>query len=624
MNYRLKGIVLATFAALLIAFNALSVSAEKESQSAITYESTVQGLIFLCDSYSLKNQPDYNAETLVQLPSGHTVEILQTLYTETDIWCYITTMVNEVEYAGYVARGNLAVANEEFLNREQQISNERNIVVHAYGSDIERFPESYQNALWKLKSIHPNWIFVPYHTNLDWEYVIDNEMVGSRSLIGAYRGEAWKGGAHSPGWCYASRNAVKYYMDPRNFIGEIDIFQFEQLTYNGSYHTVEATNNILNNTFMRGIMPGTEETYAQNFVNIGRNLGVSPFHIASRVAQEQGNGTSPLISGTYPGYEGYYNYFNIGASGNTNEEIYQNGLNRAKEYGWTSPYLSIYGGASILTQNYIRKGQDTLYLQKFDVDASYNGLFSHQYMQNIEAPFSEAKRIYNAYNKAGAINNPFVFKIPIYSGMPSSPCASPDTTINSASIYIASNDVNGITVGAVVDMNHQAELEYRWLTYDIRNNVWSEAQTWVKGNEWFSWKPAVSGDYLIQLQVRVFGNNETQTATIGYNYISEDEVYIKGMCQMPYEGEGGGYLIGVETNRNPEQSLRYELLILDCTLLAEGKPAWVWSSGQCQVAQGNAFWAVWQPQYGYYWTLFRVFDATGNMLAEECYGFQNI
>lgn len=193
-------------------------------------------------------------------------------------------------------------------------------------------------------------------------------------------------------------------------------------------------------------------------------------------------------------------------------------------------------------------------------------------------------------------------------------------------IYIVSNDADGIVLGAVVDESRKANCEYRWLTYDIQKAVWEEAQDWVKENEWFSWKPDKTGDYLIQAQARVPGEaeSETETVTIGYNYVSEDDVCIRGMCQMPYEGAGGGYLIGVETNKNPGQSLRYELLILDCTLWAEGKPAWVWSSGQCRVAEGNAFWAVWQPQYGYYWTLFRVFSADGNLIAEECYGFQNI
>ena len=93
---------------------------------------------------------------------------------------------------------------------------------------------------------------------------------------------------------------------------------------------------------------------------------------------------------------------------------------------------------------------------------------------------------------------------------------------------------------------------------------------------------------------------------------------------MPYDGPGGGYLIGVESYDNPEQEYRYEMLILDCTLLAEGKDAWIYSTGQCALGTGSALWTVWQPEYGYYWTLFRIFDGQGNLLDEECYGFQNI
>ena len=50
------------------------------------------------------------------------------------------------------------------------------------------------------------------------------------------------------------------------------------------------------------------------FLEAGKELLVSPYHLASRCKQEQGkNGTSPLITGSYNSYEGYYNYFNIGA-----------------------------------------------------------------------------------------------------------------------------------------------------------------------------------------------------------------------------------------------------------------------------------------------------------------------
>jgi len=102
---------------------------------------------------------------------------------------------------------------------------------------------------------------------------------------------------------------------------------------------------------------------------------------------------------------------------------------------------------------------------------------------------------------------------------------------------------------------------------------------------------------------------------------------LKGTCQIPYgmikEGEGG-YLIGCETNDNPRQKYRYELLILDCTKLINGEDAWIYTTGDCTVAEGNAMWTVWQPQYGYYWTLFRIYDNAGNIIEQQCYGFANV
>lgn len=73
---------------------------------------------------------------------------------------------------------------------------------------------------------------------------------------------------------------------------------------------------------MKGKIPGdaSNRTYAQAFYEIGRNRKLSPIHLASRVYQEQGTGTSALISGTYKGYEGYYNYFNVGVNGSSTEE----------------------------------------------------------------------------------------------------------------------------------------------------------------------------------------------------------------------------------------------------------------------------------------------------------------
>lgn len=599
---------------------------ETADLSELLREEAVQGLIYLCDYYDIKAEADENSETVISVPSGTTVQLLNVDANEEGLWYYVKTAVDDQEYYGYVLRQNLAISNETVLEWERNLPTtySRDYVVNAYADDVAQFPKTYQTALYELKEKHPNWVFVRSETGLNWDYVIENEMVDSRSLVGTYRSDNWKSGTYSKNWAYASRAAVQYCMDPRNYLDEEAIFQFEQLTYNSSYHSVEATQKILQNTFMSGIMPGSQGTYAQNFVAIGKELYVSPFHLASRVAQEQGNGTSPLISGCYPGYEGYYNYFNIGASGNTDEAIYQSGLSKAREKGWTSPYLSIQGGAQIIAQNYILKGQDTLYLQKFDVDSSYNGLFYHQYMQNIEAPYSEAKRIAKAYQNAGAFDNTFVFKIPVYQNMPATPCTNPDTVIASAGIYLAEYGGERVTAGLVVETTQETDLEYRWQIYDYATGGWTVEQDWTLNNEWFFWYPPKTGAYLIHGEVRIPGQEESVTSTIGYNHVSEDDIYIKGMCQMPYSGEGGGFLIGVETSKNPDQKLQYELLIMDCTLYAEGKPAWIWSSGKCSVSEGNAFWAIWQPQYGYYFTYFRVFDENGELLDDECYGFENV
>ncbi|MDE5952316.1 MAG: hypothetical protein K2H12_12160, partial [Acetatifactor sp.] len=116
---------------------------------------------------------------------------------------------------------------------------------------------------------------------------------------------------------------------------------------------------------------------------------------------------------------------NIGASGSTNEQVFTSGLQTAKDNGWNSPRAALTGGAEFVSRRYILRGQDTLYLQKFDVDSSFDGLYWHQYMQNICAPSSEGSNIRKLYAEAGALDNPFVFRIPVYNNMPGTPCEKP-------------------------------------------------------------------------------------------------------------------------------------------------------------------------------------------------------
>ncbi|MDE7224913.1 MAG: hypothetical protein K2O34_14195 [Acetatifactor sp.] len=409
------------------------ISQAREALQVLLQEQSVMALVYLTDNYTVRSTPDAEGAAVVTVPSGQQVLISDVVLTqEYEPWVQVQLYCQELEYTGYIERSFLACSDERFLEWEMLYGmNPYSMLMTVDGStgsysDVEQFPESYRAALTALKNAHPDWIFVKQNTNLEWADVVANEMVGGRSLIPASFPEYMQNGLYSKSWAYASEDTLKYYLDPRNWLTESSIFQFEQLTYNESYQTEAGVQSFLNGSFMEGIIPNLEITYAKTFWAVGKELGVSPIHLACRVYQEQGkNGTSPLISGTYPGYEGYYNYFNIGASGNTDELVYTSGLQKAKEEGWNNGYASIAGGARIISANYILQGQDTLYLQKFDVDGSYNGLFWHQYMQNICAPSSEGSNVHKLYQGAGAIDNRFVFRIPVYNNMPAAACAKP-------------------------------------------------------------------------------------------------------------------------------------------------------------------------------------------------------
>lgn len=188
-------------------------------------------------------------------------------------------------------------------------------------------------------------------------------------------------------------------------------------------------------------------------------------------------------------------------------------------------------------------------------------------------------------------------------------------------IFFMKNDHTGFKAGiTTTNVSPKSKVEYSW--YAIREYEENEEciSDWKYGNEWIDWVPEKYGNYTLIGRTRVNGEDETiheVKTEVSYS------PYIKGKCQMPYTGEGGGYLIGFETYDNPNQKYRYEVLILDCTLLAQGKDAWIWSSGQSNVPE-TSLWVIWQPKYGYYWTLFRLYDENGNLIDEQCYGFQNI
>ena len=321
----------------------------------------------------------------------------------------------------------------------------------------------YKELINKLKNDHPNWNFTIFYTGLDWNQVIKNETTAyhGRNVVPANWAEAWRctscGNTPRAGtnWRCASEAAVAYYMDPRNWLNDNYIFEFENLAYNPQTQTLEGVQKILSDVkYMQGEnitytkTDGTqgvlEKSYAQVIMEAAQEAKISPYHLASRIRQEQGAGLNPgaLATGTCSGYVGYYNFLNIKASGNSDSQIIANGMNYAKNSSWTNPEISIKAGAKELASKYINDGQDTLYLQKFDVDSSDGTLYYFQYMQNVAAATSESTKVRSAYENMGVLNGSFEFIIPVYENMPETVCEEPkDVSIVTQNVKVTGNNV---------------------------------------------------------------------------------------------------------------------------------------------------------------------------------------
>lgn len=329
-------------------------------------------------------------------------------------------------------------------------------------SKISKYP-GYQSLIDNIKSKHPNWNIKILYTGLDWNQVIKNETtaVHGRNLVYYDKSGAWVCSTcgdkpYDTGkWKCASEVAVSYYMDPRNWINEDYIFQFEDLSYDSSTQTLAGVQKILssatwantpNITYIKtdGSQGVINKSYAQVIMEAAQESKISPYHLASRIVLEQGKKSIPgsTAIGTYEGYVGLYNFCNINASGNNNATVIANALTYARNNGWTNPETSIKGGARFIAKSYINVGQSTLYLQKYDVDNSNGSLYYHQYMANISAAATECTSVRSSYASLGMLDNSFTFVIPVYENMPTDICASP----NSSSIVTQNVKITGSSV----------------------------------------------------------------------------------------------------------------------------------------------------------------------------------
>ena len=355
-----------------------------------------------------------------------------------------------------------------------------------FEQQLAAFPASYHASLTKIHDQHPNWIFEAVSVQDSWSTVISKETEKEdTNLIPNTSNRAWirsfkvyDGG----GWVPASKLIIEYYMDPRNFLNEKDVFQFEKLSYDSDSQ---------NENGVRAIFADNQGLLAMSpfVMKAAEQSNASAYFLASRMKQEISESSSygivnsargdisvscpPLTPGAIspcfmtpaeqlaallalpsltPQQQSwldglratpqvpiptptvrYYNVYNIGATPNPsvidgariNAITYAMSTNASFLLPWDTQEKAVIGGAKFISANYIAKGQDTMYFQKFAVSGDPSILYIHQYMQNVQAANSEAQRYYSAYSNANMLSQPFVFRIPVYTGMPDQLSAMP-------------------------------------------------------------------------------------------------------------------------------------------------------------------------------------------------------
>jgi beta-N-acetylglucosaminidase len=471
----------------------------------------------------------------------------------------------QLSILGYLSSGNQTWYKVKFKKIIGYIhKSEINAVDVKFEEQIKSFPASYRKYMRSLHNTYPKWVFKPVFTGLEWGVVQDNETKPGLNVI---QSMLPNGGTYGAPFSYLSTSkscynpekdkytvfdgtnwygtvpaVVAHYMDPRNSLTPEKIWQFKSLKYEGT-EKKSVIKNMLKDTFMSGNYTYTEPTtnktvtrsYAATFLKAGKKAKISAYFLAARARQELGLKGSDSVSGKYPGYKGYYNYFNIGANDSREGLAIRNGLSFAKKADaqylkpWDTPYKSICGGAIYLANGYIPVGQITTYFQKFNV-VNKKDLYRHQFMSNVQAPTSESATAYRTYRDLNILKNKYIFYVPVYKNMPNEACSLPKKAGN------ANNYLKKLTLtdGAGNNLPFVSDFTYDTTEYTCEIEIPLEGITLTVNASKVSKHSKIlsgTGDVILN------GNNKTQS--------------IKVVCQAQ-NGSERTYTIHIRNLLNPE------------------------------------------------------------------------
>ena len=276
------------------------------------------------------------------------------------------------------------------------------------------FSESYIEDLAALQKAHPNWKFVAFKTGIDFDDAVKGELAGTPT----------------------TETNLRAYLDPRNWLNEKYIFQFESIKKSDAVQSVSSVNAILKNTWManskinyfdtQGISKTVTEvnTYADAMIKASNYTNMSANYIAAKIRQENGGATysATAVCGTRPPFQGMFNYFNIGAYTTAMDGLaWAAGFLKANKdtvlYDSTnataSPIVTVSNGQRmtyvkedgeyyrVTLYNELGNGKyedkETGYILKSDVNTTYMGNYGRPWTDPNKAIYYGAKYIANGY-----------------------------------------------------------------------------------------------------------------------------------------------------------------------------------------------------------------------------------
>ena len=282
-----------------------------EGTALTVYADSFSGTVS-ATSLNVRSGPGTGYGSVTKLAQGTRVSVLEeTRGSDGMTWYRIST-----------GSGNGYVRSDYIRRQQTYAANDASFEDWMNG---QGFPESYKNDLRGIHQQYPSWILKAQQTGLDWETVIREESRIGRNLVYKDSVSSWKStadgafdwaGNYWPGfdgavWQQASEEVIRYYMDPRNFLSEPGIFQFEVQTYDPSIQTKQGLISLVKGTFLEGnavvpvsgsqVQGGTPVTG-----NVGSYSGVSYTGGTSSSSVAYGPGNSGYVeSGPGVGLSGY-------------------------------------------------------------------------------------------------------------------------------------------------------------------------------------------------------------------------------------------------------------------------------------------------------------------------------